>query len=84
MQLQRLMSELSIWRCSTELKQKCQKIWQAEKQLNFDDIAEERKRRNYDSFWTPVPASEPFRCVLAQVWPPSFAAQRSVLAELFV
>jgi hypothetical protein len=65
--LQRLMSELSIWRCSAELKERSEQIWAAEKQLDCDAIAEERKRRNYDSFWTPVPASEPFRCVLAQV-----------------
>jgi hypothetical protein len=65
--VQKLMSELSVWRCSSELKKECARIWSVEKGLDFESIAEERKRRNYDSFWTPVPASEPFRCVLAQV-----------------
>jgi hypothetical protein len=30
-------------------------------------IAEERKKRNYADFWTPIPPTEPFRVVLSQV-----------------
>ena len=71
--VQSLMSELSIWRCTDELKQYCYKIWEKEKQLDPGAIEEERKRRNYRGYWTPLPPTEPFRCVLAQVTPPNTA-----------
>jgi hypothetical protein len=61
------MSELSLYRRSKELREKADAIWKAEQMLDRAAIIEERKRRNYDSFWMPVPATEPFRCVLAQV-----------------
>ena len=66
---QNLMSELSIWRSSDELKTYCNEIWEKEKQLDPGAIEEERKRRNYSGYWTPLPPAEPFRCVLAQVHP---------------
>jgi hypothetical protein len=28
-------------------------------------VAEERKKRNYADFWTPIAANEPFRVVLS-------------------
>jgi len=28
-------------------------------------VAEERKKRNYANFWTPIAANEPFRVVLS-------------------
>lgn len=65
------MSELSVWRCGKELAEACSKVYQREAQLDAERIADERKRRNYDSFWWPVPDKEPFRCVLAQARPAS-------------
>jgi hypothetical protein len=65
--VQKLMSELSVYRRSPELKARADTIWMAERKLDRATVVEERKRRNYDSFWMPVPAIEPFRCVLAQV-----------------
>lgn len=66
--VQNLMSELSIWRCSDELRAYCGEIWAKEKKTKREAIEEERKRRNYSGYWAPVPPTEPFRCVLAQVW----------------
>lgn len=65
--VQKLMSELSTYRCSTELRETADGIWAQQKDLDRGVIAEQRKRRNYDSFWMPVPSTEPFRCVLAAV-----------------
>ncbi|KAG1677399.1 hypothetical protein FOA52_010779 [Chlamydomonas sp. UWO 241] len=61
-----LMFELSMWRCSAQLKALADKISSAER-LDYDRIAEERKRRNYADFWVPSASTEPFRVVLAHM-----------------
>lgn len=68
--MQNLMSELSIWRCSQELKAYCTEIWEQEKLRDPEQVAEEGKRRNYSGYWAPLPPTEPFRCVLGKVCPP--------------
>eukprot|EP00892_Ulva_mutabilis_P004795 jgi/Ulvmu1/2688/UM014_0144.1 len=61
-----LMSELSIWRCSQQLQEYCQEIWESEKR-DPEQVAEEGKRRNYSGYWAPLPPTEPFRCVLGKI-----------------
>ncbi|KAI8473664.1 MAG: PEPCase 1 [Monoraphidium minutum] len=60
-----LMFDLSIWRCSPELKAYAQKILAKSQGLDPARVSEERKKRNYADFWTPVAANEPFRVVLS-------------------
>lgn len=64
--VEQLMFELSIWRCTKELKSYAAQIVE---QQNQDPVrlAEERKRRNYADFWTPMPITEPYRVVLSDM-----------------
>ncbi|MEW5318243.1 MAG: hypothetical protein WDW38_009481 [Sanguina aurantia] len=59
-----LMFDLSMWRCTQELKDYANEL--AAEVLLRDSglVAEERKKRNYADFWAPIPATEPFRVVL--------------------
>ncbi|GFR48761.1 hypothetical protein Agub_g10581 [Astrephomene gubernaculifera] len=65
-QVEGLMFDLSMWRCSPELKELAQRIAAAESR-DAVRVAEERKRRNYADFWAPIPATEPFRVVLSHM-----------------
>ena len=61
-----LMFDLSMWRCSPELKAYAVKL--ASRQAgDAARVAEERKRRNYADFWTPIATNEPFRVVLSHL-----------------
>ncbi|EFJ49534.1 hypothetical protein VOLCADRAFT_59445 [Volvox carteri f. nagariensis] len=65
-QVESLMFDLSIWRCSSELKELAERIAAAESR-EAARVAEERKKRNYADFWAPIPATEPFRVVLSHM-----------------
>lgn len=64
--VEKLMFELSVWRCTPELKNLVNNIDRLD---NRDPtrVAEERKKRNYADFWTPTPTTEPYRVVLAHL-----------------
>ncbi|PNH07125.1 Phosphoenolpyruvate carboxylase 1, partial [Tetrabaena socialis] len=61
-----LMFDLSIWRCSAEMKELAERIASAENR-EAARVAEERKKRNYADFWAPIPPTEPFRVVLSHM-----------------
>ncbi|PNW72303.1 hypothetical protein CHLRE_16g673852v5 [Chlamydomonas reinhardtii] len=65
-QVEGLMFDLSIWRCSPEMKELAERLAAAESR-DAARVAEERKRRNYVDFWAPIPPTEPFRVVLAHM-----------------
>ncbi|GLI68046.1 hypothetical protein VaNZ11_012369 [Volvox africanus] len=65
-QVENLMFDLSIWRCSSEMKELAERIAAAESR-EAARVAEERKKRNYADFWAPIPATEPFRVVLSHM-----------------
>lgn len=65
-QIEQLMFELSVWRCSNQLKAYATQI-AAKEAHDPVRVAEERKKRNYADFWTPVPATEPYRLVLSNI-----------------
>jgi phosphoenolpyruvate carboxylase len=62
--VENLMFDLSMWRCSPALK-KLAKDLAARHTMEPARIAEERKKRNYADFWTPIAVNEPFRVVLS-------------------
>lgn len=64
--VENLMFDLSMWRCSPELREYAEGI-AAREARDFVRISEERKKRNYADFWVPAAATEPFRVVLADV-----------------
>jgi len=61
-----LMFDLSIWRCSPQLKEYAQKVV-AREERDVSRVSEERKKRNYADFWVPIPLTEPFRVVLSSM-----------------
>jgi len=61
-----LMFDLSVWRCTPEVKALATQLSLAERG-DPARIAEERKKRNYSDFWTPVPVTEPYRVILSNV-----------------
>ncbi|GIL79818.1 hypothetical protein Vretifemale_9097 [Volvox reticuliferus] len=65
-QVENLMFDLSIWRCSSEMKELAERIAAAESR-EAARVAEERKKRNYADFWAPIPSTEPFRVVLSHM-----------------
>ncbi|WIA14756.1 hypothetical protein OEZ85_003241 [Tetradesmus obliquus] len=62
-----LMFDLSIWRCSPELKALARRLAARAVAADPGRVAEERKKRNYADFWTPIAANEPFRVVLSHM-----------------
>ncbi|KAJ4733094.1 Phosphoenolpyruvate carboxylase [Rhynchospora pubera] len=56
-QIEELMFELSMWRCSEEL------------QIRADQIERNTKRfaKHYKEFWKPIPPTEPYRVVLGDL-----------------
>lgn len=61
-----LMFDLSIWRCSSELKEYAQRLIDAEDK-DVARVSEERKKRNYSDFWVPAQIVEPYRVVLGHM-----------------
>lgn len=61
------MFDLSIWRCTPELKALAQGLAVRSQAAEPGRIADERKKRNYADFWTPIAANEPFRVVLSHM-----------------
>ncbi len=47
------MFDLSIWRCSPELKEFATRI-ASEEERDVARVSEERKKRNYADFWVSV------------------------------
>ena len=68
MEIEKLMFDLSMWRCNEELGAYCDRK-QAERShvLNEEHLAFERKRRNYCDFWRPVSRNQPYRMVLEDI-----------------
>lgn len=64
--IENLMFDLSIWRCSPELKEYAAGIATLEER-DVARVSEERKKRNYADFWVPVPLTEPFRVLLSHM-----------------
>jgi len=64
--IQRLIFNLSMWRCTDALKDRAEKILSSSTDDN-NAIFEERKRRNYDDFWKAIPVHEPYRVILAEL-----------------
>ncbi|GBF96435.1 phosphoenolpyruvate carboxylase [Raphidocelis subcapitata] len=63
--VEHLMFDLSIWRCSPELKAFAKRLAAKSQGVDPMRVQEERKKRNYADFWTPVAPNEPFRVVLS-------------------
>ncbi|KAF5835589.1 phosphoenolpyruvate carboxylase [Dunaliella salina] len=64
--IEKLMFDLSVWRCSPELKAYATQVAAAEER-DVARVSEMRKKRNYADFWGPVPLTEPFRVVLSHL-----------------
>lgn len=64
--VEKLMFELSIWRCDDNVKAVASRIV-ARQMPEAHLVAEERKRKNYAEFWNIIPVTEPYRCVLGEV-----------------
>lgn len=56
-QIEDLMFELSMWRCSDELRARVRQL----------EAASRKDAKHYMEFWKPVPPNEPFRLVLGNV-----------------
>lgn len=56
-QIEDLMFELSMWRCSDELRIRAEELYQSSK----------KDAKHYIEFWKQVPPNEPYRVVLAYV-----------------
>ncbi|CAL5351013.1 unnamed protein product [Camellia sinensis] len=56
-QIEDLMFELSMWRCSDELRVRAEELRRSSK----------RDAKHYIEFWKQVPASEPYRVILSDV-----------------
>jgi len=67
-QIERLMFDLSMWRCNDAVAEYCDaKMRERSHILNDEHLAFERKRRNYSDFWRPVGRSQPYRMVLEDI-----------------
>ncbi|KAK9811208.1 hypothetical protein WJX73_010686 [Symbiochloris irregularis] len=64
--IEKLMFELSIWRCNGELMELAKKIHDKQSADPYG-LAEERKRKNFWEFYGIIPLTEPFRLVLSEV-----------------
>ena len=64
--IQKLLFELSMWRCNDTVKRLANDIL-ATSETDKNAIFEERKRRNYDDFWKAIPEHEPYRVILAML-----------------
>jgi phosphoenolpyruvate carboxylase len=64
--IQRLIFDLSMWRCNDAVKALAKDILENSETDNFT-IFEERKKRNYDDFWKAIPEHEPYRVILAEL-----------------
>jgi hypothetical protein len=53
--------------CSPELKALASRLAARAAAADPGRVAEERKKRNYADFWTPIAANEPFRVVLSHM-----------------
>eukprot|EP00879_Flechtneria_rotunda_P019395 GHRR01020372.1.p1 GENE.GHRR01020372.1~~GHRR01020372.1.p1 ORF type:complete len:416 (+),score=77.29 GHRR01020372.1:187-1434(+) len=62
-----LMFDLSMWRCSPELKALATRLAARAIAADPNRIADERKKRNYADFWMPIATNEPFRVVLSHM-----------------
>jgi phosphoenolpyruvate carboxylase len=66
-QVQRLMFDLSLWRCNESLLLYAREMSRSEQSLD-ELIAAEGKRRNYQDFWLPaMPEQEPYRVILQRL-----------------
>lgn len=65
--IEHLMFDLSMWRCSPELKALASRLAARALAADPQRVAEERKKRNYADFWTPIAANEPFRVILSHM-----------------
>jgi len=67
-QVERLMFDLSMWRCNSEVQAYVEKKMEERANVFSEEIiAFERKRRNYSDFWRNVSSSEPYRMVLEDI-----------------
>ncbi|GBG71386.1 hypothetical protein CBR_g8806 [Chara braunii] len=58
-QIEPLMFELSMWRCSSELREKLQSTNQ--------DVTRRGSVKHYQEFWNVIPPTEPYRIILGMV-----------------
>ncbi|CAL0326513.1 unnamed protein product [Lupinus luteus] len=58
-QIEDLMFELSMWRCSDELRNRAEELHRSS---NKDEVA-----KHYIEFWKKIPPNEPYRVVLGEV-----------------
>lgn len=65
-QIEQLMFDLSVWRCSSELLALAQSVLKKQT-LDAHILAEERKKKNYADFWAVIPITEPFRVILSDM-----------------
>jgi phosphoenolpyruvate carboxylase len=64
--IQRLIFELSMWRCNVVVKELASNILE-NSESDKQKVFEERKKRNYDDFWKAIPSHEPYRVILAEL-----------------
>eukprot|EP00798_Chlamydomonas_sp_ICE-L_P009929 gene9929-7799_t len=72
-----LMFDLSMWRCSDELKNYATIIASTESR-DVDAVVGSRKKRNYADFWVPMPLTEPFRVVLSALRDKLYATRETL------
>jgi len=65
--IEQLMFDLSMWRCTKEFEERVQKVLKRHEGYSREDIAMNRKRRNYSDFWQPIPDTQPYRVILAEI-----------------
>lgn len=58
---------LPLRTCSPELKALASRLAARSVSADPTRVADERKKRNYADFWTPIAANEPFRVVLSHM-----------------
>jgi len=61
-----MMFELSLWRCSDALKEEVLAIKAKDASGDYL-VSGERKTRAYAEFWSPIPATEPYRVILGVI-----------------
>jgi len=67
-QIEKLMFDLSMWRCNEKLQKYCDKReMERSHYLKEEHLTFERKRRNYSDFWRPVSKNQPYRMVLEEI-----------------
>eukprot|EP00191_Tetraselmis_sp_GSL018_P019798 CAMPEP_0177591956 /NCGR_PEP_ID=MMETSP0419_2-20121207/8289_1 /TAXON_ID=582737 /ORGANISM="Tetraselmis sp., Strain GSL018" /LENGTH=977 /DNA_ID=CAMNT_0019082763 /DNA_START=149 /DNA_END=3082 /DNA_ORIENTATION=- len=61
-----MMFDLSMWRCNNAVMDEVLKI-KAEEAKGQALMSDDRKTRAYTEFWSPIPATEPYRVLLGRI-----------------